>query len=106
MEAAETACFEQSIVELWGDQVPSFAFCFEANKTGLCEIGPNRFDYLKWNQGHYNENSDLKFEALTEEEILDTINNNNISGIFLKDFNFKELLGDVKYDAYGRIIGD
>ena len=45
-------------------------------------------------------------EALTEEEILDTINNNNISGIFLKDFNFKELLGDVKYDAYGRIIGD
>jgi len=75
MEAAETACFEQNIVELWGDQ------------------------------GHYNENSDLKMAALTEEEILDTINNNNVSGIFLKDFNFKELLGDVKYDAYGRIVG-
>ena len=45
-------------------------------------------------------------QALTEAEILETINNNNISGIFLKDFNFKELLGDVKYDAFGRIIGD
>ena len=83
-----------------------FAFdCFEPPKIGLCKIGPDRVDYC-WDQGHYNENSDLKFEALTEEEILDTINNNNISGIFLKDFNFKELLGDVKYDAYGRIIGD
>ena len=58
-----------------------------------------------FNQGHYNKNSDLRIEALTEEEILETINNNNVSGIFLKDFNFKELLGDVKYDAYGRIIG-
>ena len=28
--------------------------------------------------------------------------NNNF---FLKDFNFKELLGDVKYDAHGRIVG-
>ena len=42
---------------------------------------------------------------MTEEGILETINNNNVSGIFLKDFNFKELLGDVKYDSYGRIIG-
>ena len=67
--------------------------------------GQDRVDYC-CTQGHYNENSDLKMAALTEEEILDTINNNNVSGIFLKDFNFKELLGDVKYDAYGRIVGD
>ena len=35
-------------------------------------------------QGHYNENSWAKIEALTTEEILDTINHKNVSGIFLK----------------------
>ena len=76
--------------------------CFQPKKIGQKLNLP--FDYC-CNQGHYNENSDMKMEALTEEEILETINNNNVSGIFLKDFNFKELLGDVKYDSYGRIIG-
>ena len=57
-------------------------------------------------QGHYNEKSWKKIESLTEEEILDTINHKNVSGIFLKDFNFKELLGDIKYDEHGRIIGE
>ena len=38
--------------------------------------------------------------------ILDTINHKNVSGIFLKDFNFSELLGDIKYDEHGRIIGE
>jgi predicted RND superfamily exporter protein len=75
IEATETACFEQNIIELWGDQ------------------------------GHYNEKSWKKIESLTEEEILDTINHKNVSGIFLKDFNFSELLGDIKYDEHGRIIG-
>ena len=57
-------------------------------------------------QGHYNEKSWKKIESLTEEEILDTINHKNVSGIFLKDFNFSELLGDIKYDEHGRIIGE
>ena len=35
-------------------------------------------------QGHYNENSWAKIEALTTEEILDTINHKNVSGILLK----------------------
>ena len=57
-------------------------------------------------QGHYNEKSWKKIESLTEEEILDTINHKNVSGIFLKDFNFKELLGDIKYDEHENIIGE
>ena len=57
-------------------------------------------------QGHYNEKSWKKIESLTEEEILDTINHKNVSGIFLKDFNFSELLGDIKYDEHGKIIGE
>jgi len=75
IEATETACFEQNIVELWGDQ------------------------------GSFNEVSDLKIAALTQKEILDTINNKNVSQIFLKDFNFRELLGDIKYDSAGQIVG-
>ena len=49
--------------------------------------------------------SDLKIAALTQKEILDTINNKNVSQIFLKDFNFQELLGDIKYNGRGEIIG-
>eukprot|EP00092_Neocalanus_flemingeri_P023513 GFUD01025500.1.p1 GENE.GFUD01025500.1~~GFUD01025500.1.p1 ORF type:complete len:1021 (+),score=134.31 GFUD01025500.1:157-3219(+) len=74
VEATETACFEQNIVELWGDQ------------------------------GSYNEVSDIKIAGLTEKEILETINNKNVSQIFLKDFNFKDLLGDVKRNSKGEII--
>ena len=40
--------------------------------------------YHHHHQGHYNENSDLKIRALTQQEILDNVNNNNVSGIFLK----------------------
>ena len=56
-------------------------------------------------QGFYNEVSDRKIASLTEEEILETINNKNVSQIFMKDFNFKDLLGDVKYNLKGEIIG-
>ena len=65
-----------------------------------------RFNILNIFQGHYNEKSWKKIESLTTEEILDTINHKNVSGIFLKDFNFSELLGDIKYDEHGRIIGE
>ena len=75
IEATETACYEENIVELWGDQ------------------------------GAYNWRSDRWIEQLTQRDILFNINNNNISGIFLKDFNFKNLLGDIKYNRKGEIIG-
>ncbi|XP_023339853.1 patched domain-containing protein 3 isoform X2 [Eurytemora carolleeae] len=75
VKATETACFELNIVELWGDQ------------------------------GHYSESTDLKIAFLTQADILDKINNKNISQIFLKEKNFKELLGDVKYNKEGEIIG-
>lgn len=57
-------------------------------------------------QGKYTEKSQQQIDLLTEKEILDVINNKNVSQIFLKDSNFKELLGDIKYDSTGRIIGE
>jgi len=75
VEASEKACFEQNILELWGDQ------------------------------GSYSEVTDSKINTLTQKDILDTINNRNISGIFLTDFNFTDLLGEIKYDQDGNIIG-
>ena len=56
-------------------------------------------------QGSYNSFADEKISELTYESILDTINNNNVSQVFLKDFNFTELLGDIKYNSNGEIIG-
>ena len=56
-------------------------------------------------QGSYNRVSDLKMERLTEQQILDTINNKNVSQIFLKDFNFKDLLGDIRYNSRGEVVG-
>ena len=56
-------------------------------------------------QGSYNRVSDLKIEKLTDQQILDTINNKNVSQIFLKDFNFKDLLGDIRYNSRGEVVG-
>ena len=56
-------------------------------------------------KGSYSKLSDQRISSLTEAEILDTINTKNVSQIFMKDFNFKELLGDVKYNSLGEIIG-
>ena len=44
--------------------------------------------------------------TLTQEEILETINNKNVSGIFMKDFNFIDLLGNIRYDEDGKIAGE
>ena len=48
--------------------------------------------------------SDYKIAQLTEESILETINNNNVSQIFLKDFDFKASLGNITYKE-GRVVG-
>jgi len=75
VELAEKACYEQNILELWGDQ------------------------------GAYTEVTDSRMRTLTQEEILETINTKNVSGIFMKDFNFIDLLGNIRYGDDGRIIG-
>ena len=73
--AAERACFEQNIVELWGDQ------------------------------GAYTKSSDRQIAELTRAEILEAVNSRNMSKIFMQDFDFTQLLGDVKYDKNMRIVG-
>ena len=49
--------------------------------------------------------TDSRIRRLTQEEILGTINKKNVSGIFMKDFNFIDLLGNIKYGDNGDIIG-
>ena len=56
-------------------------------------------------QGAYTEVTDSRMRTLTQEEILETINTKNVSGIFMKDFNFIDLLGNIRYGDDGRIIG-
>ena len=53
-------------------------------------------------QGEY---SDDKIERLTQREILKTINTKNVSQIFLKEFNFKHMLGDIRYNSRNEIVG-
>ena len=54
-------------------------------------------------QGEYSD--DKKIERLTQEEILKTINTKNVSQIFLKEFNFKHMLGDIRYNSRNEIVG-
>ena len=53
-------------------------------------------------QGEYSD--DKKIERLTQEEILKTINTKNVSQIFLKEFNFKHMLGDIRYNSRNEIV--
>ena len=62
-------------------------------------------DIFSYFQGTYSELTDIRINSLTQAEILDTINNRNVSGIFLKDFHFIDLLGKIKYNENGDIIG-
>ena len=71
----ETACFEQTILELWA------------------------------NDGSYDADTDEAIDNLTTEDILDKINNYNTSGVFLIKKNFTELLSGLSYDTDGRITG-
>ena len=56
-------------------------------------------------KGSYSEVTEKKIEEITQEEILETINTKNVSQIFMKDFNFKDLLGNVEYNTKGEVIG-
>jgi len=70
-----TACFESSILELWAKN------------------------------GEYDAETEFAIMNLTQEEILYRLNNYNKSGIFLVESNFTKLLGDIKYDEEGNILG-
>jgi len=70
-----TACLEWSILELWG------------------------------HEGVYDEYTDAEIASLTQESILDKVNNVTKSGIFLQDKSFADYLGDKIYNDEGRIIG-
>ena len=52
--------------------------------------------------GDFNTNT---MEQLTDQEIIDTINTRNKSGIFNIEKNFLNLLSDVKYNSSGHIVG-
>ena len=69
-----TACLELSILELWG------------------------------NGGEYDMETDRLISELTKESILDMVNNNNKSGIFLTPTNFLPYLGGVVRDEQSRIV--
>ena len=70
-----TVCLELSLLELWA------------------------------NDGQYDEATDKAMETLTKESILEKINNFNKSGIYLMERNFTSLLGGVKLDSSGKIVG-
>ena len=42
---------------------------------------------------------------LTQEDIINTINTKNLSGLFLREKNFTNLLGEISYNETGHIIG-
>ena len=70
-----TVCLEMSILELWA------------------------------HDGKYDETTDREIEMLTKESILDKINSVNKSGVYLMERNFTSLLGGIKYDPDGKIVG-
>ena len=48
---------------------------------------------------------DFEIENLTQDQILDKINNYNLSGLYLQRKDFSSYIGDLKYDSDGRIVG-
>ena len=75
IERVEFACLEMSILELWA------------------------------NDGSYDNVTDAAIASLTDQEVLDKINNHNKSGVFLQEKNFTKMMSDFKYDDEGKIIG-
>ena len=57
-------------------------------------------------QGSYSQITEDRLARLTQQEIIDVINTKNTSQIFMKDFDFKDLLGNVRYNESGHIIGE
>ena len=75
VELMPLACMELSILELFG------------------------------HAGEYGEETDADMENLTDELVLEVINNKNVSGIFLTRHNFTNYLSNIEYNTRGEIIG-
>ena len=75
MDHTPTVCYEESILELWA------------------------------NEGDFDEDSENTIFNLTTEDIIESINSRNLSGIFLREKNFKNVLGEISYNESGEIIG-
>ncbi|QQP53856.1 Uncharacterized protein FKW44_006485, partial [Caligus rogercresseyi] len=76
VEGMEETCFESSLLELWG------------------------------NNGEYDSSSRNTLESSNSQDILNTVNSKNTSGIFLIKKNFTDMLGGISRDPVsGRIIG-
>ena len=60
---------------------------------------------LRANDGDFDEESENSIFNLTTDSIRETVNHRNLSGIFLREKNFKNVLGDITYDEFGQIIG-
>ena len=74
VEAMPKACFEKSLLEIWGDQ------------------------------GNYTEITDRRIASLTQQDIINAINQVDESGIFLTKQNFTEFLSGVERNGTGHII--
>ena len=70
-----SVCLESSLLELWG------------------------------NNGAYDVVTDREIGNLTQQNLLDKINSVNKSGIFLSPKLFSNFLGEISYDANGKIVG-
>ena len=70
-----TVCYEESLLELWA------------------------------NQGDFDQESENTIDNLTKEDILESINTRNLSGIFMREKDFTNALGDISYNQSGHIVG-
>ena len=68
------ACLEMSLLELWA------------------------------NDGKYDSKTDEEIENLTLDVVIEKVNGQNKSGVFLLEKNFTEFLSNVEYDKNGKII--
>ena len=74
VEDLKTACFEESILELWA------------------------------NKGTFDWRSDAEIANLSKESIIAKINSGNHSGLFLRDKDFTSMLSNIRRNSEGEII--
>ena len=70
-----TVCYEESLLELWA------------------------------NEGDFSDESERKISNLTYEDIIETINTGNLSGICMREKDFSSVLSDISYNSSGHIVG-
>ena len=70
-----TVCYEESMLELWA------------------------------NEGDFSDESEREISNLTYEDIIETINTRNLSGIFMREKDFSSVLSDISYNSTGHIVG-